>query len=253
MNRCILLLCLITSTFLLAEEKKSKQEIKAEHLRKAPLKSRVWTFELALLNYVQESSTEQAVEGKGARVSVGYGMVSETRLMLADFNLYLGPFGSHYHQMKYDQLGSGVSVLVGSSLGNLHIRGSGTGLGILGGFSYHEFRGRTYGRNDADDPVPATQDGIVTAYASRGVSIDLNAGFFVSWMKDQRPDTTYVESLVTRNEGYILSLQGAIPVWSQFRSQYTVRDASGAENDSIQRGGLSGFKLILSLRTFLGS
>jgi hypothetical protein len=235
-------------------KKPSKQEIKQLRLQQASPKSRIWSLELALLNHNQKTASDESMSGKGARVSFGYGVLTRRFLFLGDFSFYLGPFGINYATAKYDNLGSGVSLLVGASLiEGFSLRSEPLGFGILGGIGYQEIRSRYYSRNDIEDPVPASSEGIVTGYSNRSVSIDLNFGVFVSMVKDQRPDTYDTENLVTRNEGLLFSLQGSLPLWSRHYTQYRVLDAGGAESMKKVSGILEGYKIIISMRAFLGT
>lgn len=255
--KSLLLTLFFFSSALSAEQKQtiapgpSKNEIKRQRMQNASTKSRVWSLELATLRFVQNVNPGHSLNGVGGRVSIGYGLIGEHNLFLGDANLYFGPFGENYRTVSYDYMGTGATLTVGH--GFTPLRGDNMGIGILGGASYQEFTGRFYGRNDSDKPVPATSNGIVTTYGNTISSADLNVGLFVSFMKPERPDTNDVESLITRNEGVILSLQGSLPVWSRFRARYSQLDASGASKDKTDKGVLEGFKIILSLRGFLGT
>lgn len=229
----------------------SKNEIKQSRIDNAPSKNRVWSLELATIRYTQNVNPGHSLNGTGGRISIGYGLIGLKHLLLGDFSLYFGPFGENYKTASFDYTGSGASITVGHGFNA--IRGDDMGVGLLGGFSYQDFYGRFYGRNDADKPVPANSEGIVTGYGNTLSSADLNFGIFLSWFKSQRPDTHDIEALTTRNEGLIWSLQASLPIWSRFRARFKALDAGGGESDKVQKGTLEGTKFILSLRAFLGT
>ncbi len=254
-------LCLVLSVFLFfpsllrAELTKtlSKEETKQVRMQNASIKNRVWSLELAMLRYLQEIDSQHSLDGSGVRISMGYGMITRRHFILGDVNLYIGPFKTQYKTAQYDYTGLGASISVGTSFESTPLRGNGLGIGMLAGIGYQDFRGKFYGRNDTDDPAPHSTTGIVTSYGSKISSIDFNFGCLISWMSLQRYDTHDEENLMTRNEGMIASLQASIPFWSRFRGEYQVLDTIQHPDTVREKGFLEGFKVILSLRAFLGS
>ena len=216
-------------------------------------KSRVWSFEMALLRYTERGYAGHSVDGIGGKFSIGYGTVRPTYFLLGNFDVYLGPFGIAFRTVQLDYQATGFSVVSGSSLHTLSLRGEKLGFGVLGGLGYQEFSGKSYARNDVNSPVSPTPLGIVTAYSSKIVVVDASFGLFLSYVKASRLDAHDVEDLITRNEGIIFSLQGSLPVASRFRSSFDILNQAGETQGVNQNGSLAGFRMILSLRTFLGT
>lgn len=101
--------------------------------------------------------------------------------------------------------------------------------------------------------MPSTTEGITTRYGSTITSADLNFGIFISRVKTQRSDTHDSDTLLTRNEGLIWSLQASLPMLSRLRAQYSILDEKQVERTVVEIGTLEGFKVTLSLRAFLGT
>ncbi len=247
MIRAVALVILSMSSIAFAETKAPTASLSTE------TKSRVWVFESTLLRYTQEANAGHAVDGMGAKFGIGYGVIRPHYFLLANADFYLGPFGTNFQTARLDYQGTGFGMVAGHSLQKRSLREHRVGLGVLSGINYQEFVGKSYARNDVDDPPPSSPDGIVTHYSSRFMLIDASFGFFMSFMRAPRLDTHDQDALITRNEGLLIALQAAFPMMSRFRASYERLDSTGLAQTVVERGSVHGFRLLLSVKAFLGT
>lgn len=239
----------------------SDAEVPAEN----SFKGRAWVLEVAGLSHHLKGSKSNRVEGVGSRISIGYGKIQPLYFFFVSAELGLGPYNLDYRNTRVDYNASGLSLIGGSSVKNLTLRGELTSFGVLGGLAYHELVGQSIGRSDFGEILE--KENTVIGYRNNAVVLETNFGIFFSWVKRQRLDRHEPELLLTRNDGVMLSLSFAVPVYSHFRSRIATFRADKERSDELERGNedpgptkvttetgsLDGFKIILSLRAFLGT
>ncbi len=242
----MLFMSLVCSTKVFAQVQEQKATLSVP-------KSRVWLLDFALLRYETFGVEDYSLGRTGGRFSIGYGNVEPKYFLLFSLDMYLGPYDVKYQTVQLDHTGTGFSVVAGRSLSRFPLRSSGLGLGFQVGLGYKEYTGKSYARNDFGGPIPPKTEKILIANNSQTSELDGNLGVFFSLMKAQRLDEHDPDSLVTRNEGLIFSLSGSWPLLSRFSSRYRYTDGLGVETEGGVKGSLEGFKVIVSMKTFLGT
>lgn len=216
-------------------------------------KSRVWLLDLALLHYRTNGVDDYSLGRTGGRLSIGYGNIEPKYFLLFSLDMYLGPYNTKYKTVQVDHSGTGFSVVAGHSIGSFPLRGNGIGMGFQVGLGYKEYTGKSYARNDFGYELPAKSENILIVTNSQSSELDANLGFFFSFMKTQRLDDHDPDSLITRNDGILVSISGSWPLVSKFSSRYQYTDGFGFVSEATSKGHLDGFKIILSMKTFLGT
>ncbi|MBI2602257.1 MAG: hypothetical protein HYW48_04305 [Deltaproteobacteria bacterium] len=258
-----LMILLLSVCFLDQAVLASSQDI--EPAPEIPYKGRAWVVEAAGIQHHLKGTKDNQIEGVGSRLSLGYGKIQPLYFFFVNAELLLGPYNIIYRNVKVDYNASGLSLIGGSSVKNLTLRGEATSFGLLAGLGYREFAGKSIGRADYAEILDKTE--AVIHYRNSVVAVETSFGVFFSWVKSQRPDSHNPELLLTRNDGLMLSLSFAIPVYSRYRSRVETfrsdeerKEELDKENDDpgptkvlTQTGVLDGFQIILSLRAFLGT
>lgn len=224
--------------------------LQADDLSSAALKNKAWCLEIAALHHNHELNSEHSIKGLGSRLSIGYGFIEDRYFFLGEFSFLLGPHASQFKTVDFDHNGTGINLSTGFSINGL--RKVGPGIGFLTSLSYSDMKGKSYARNDFG-ATPATPEGIVTKHTKQSAMAEVSGGIFISWFESKRLDDVQTKNLLTRNEGLLISLQGAIPIWSSMHVKHSVLDANKNEEELKDKGPINGFKVILSVRTFLGT
>jgi hypothetical protein len=86
-------------------------------------------------------------------------------------------------------------------------------------------------------------------------NLSLLPAIFLSWLAPPRPRGNTPELLMTRLEGYFLTLGMAMPLLSSYSARYTVRPEPGqpAPPQKLEKGELRGYSILMSFTAMLGT
>jgi hypothetical protein len=189
--------------------------------------------------------------GNDAAVQVGMAYISDSWFGDASLDILLGPYEpARDRQVDADFGGTGATAWAGFSAQTRNLRSAEGGYGFAFGLTYADVVGRSIGPNRVGSGPGAGNAGLVDNYTMRVTYLSLLPAIFFSWLEPARPRGNTPELLTTRVEGYFLTIGAAMPLVASYSSQYTER---GDETQHFDHGKLSGYSLLVTLKSMLGT
>lgn len=235
------------------------------------IKNSFWSVGVAGERYTYKAGDGYELLGNSGLVSVGYGYLSGRWYVSGDLDLIIGPFDpSRKRILDVDYQGTGFKLWWGYSAQELDLRHPSGGYGFTLGLSYSDVVGRVVGDKKELDR-PSFKSGAETPYNYniRVTNMTLTPGIFFCWLKAPRHYGNKKEQLVTRVEGYILTLAFSTPIASRYSMKYSYWDVEDKtilnedQEDEIvdfdqwqskrkhSFGKLKGFTFLVSLQILL--
>jgi hypothetical protein len=202
-------------------------------------------------------SGDNEVIGNAGAVQLGTGYISESWYAAFSLDILLGPYEpTRGSQLNVDYSGTGLTLWTGFSAQGMNLRSPEGGYGFALGLSYADIVGRSIGKNrreDEDDPTGSP--GLIENYIMRVNNLSLLPAIFFSWLAPPRPRGNTPELLMTRLEGYFLTLGMAMPLLSSYSARYTVRPEPGQPTapQKLEKGELRGYSILMSFTAILGT
>lgn len=175
-------------------------------------------------------------------INVGFVWIEDSWWSMLRGHLPFGPTSQRYPDSPtLDTEGYGISATFGRTLSSGSLRQSGGDYGVELGIESFELAARSFRRQ-------VLVDGSVTdAWVVKTRWTALTPAIFATFLKPARPQGTKPEWLMTRIEGYRVSLGVVVPVQRSWDLRY---ERGGTPVGD--RGSWTGVHGILSLNTWLG-
>lgn len=204
----------------------------------------VWSIGFQANQFALKSGDGDHLLGLGSAVQLGLGWIGENWFASLSLDIISGPYQSSKQQdLVVDFSGTGATALVAYSSENQSLRTYEGNYGFLLGVSYQDIVGRSVGRRSSQE-----QGVIVDNWVMRINNFSLFPAIFFCWLeKEPRPRSDDPQNLLTRIEGYFLTIGISTPLQAKYSLSYE-------ENNELlkARGDLQGYSLIVSLSALLG-
>ena len=228
----------------------------------------VFTFGLTGIRHQLKSGNENQMIGNSAVLALGFGKINHTYMQVFTFDIIQGPFQPALDgQFDVDFEGTGISYTLAASAQETNLRSPLGSYGFSLGFSYSDIVGRSIGANKKFNLYEENPD-LLSSYSMRVTQLSLSPGLFFAWLKPIRDQTMSKEKLMTRVEGYILTISASLPLELTYRSTYE-RDPDRSDDKAVtesfnsqenewekrvttQKGQLGGFSIIIGFTALLG-
>lgn len=193
--------------------------------------------------------------GASAAVSMGFGQIHNLWYHRYTADLYLGP----YDPIRNGELngsfeGTGLTYFAGYSAQSMDLRSVDGGYGFGFGFSYTDLVGRAVGRNRYIDQAAATgRTTFIEDYTVRITNLTFSPAIFFSWFREARAPGNRPDQLITRIEGFELTVGVHLPVFSRYKARYRLIDAAeNTQQNQTDSGPIKGHTLFVNVTTFFG-
>lgn len=223
-------------------------EVESEDIKRS-----VWSVGLTGNRHTWKAGDGNEILGNSAAVALGGGYIEEEWYVNLSLDIILGPYEpTRNRQLNVDYQGTGLTIWWGYSAQTLDLRSAEGGYGFALGLGYADTVGRSFGKNrreskDANDPENAE---LIESYVMRVTNFSLLPAIFFSWLSPGRKHGNAPELLMTRVEGYVLTLGMAMPLLATYKAEYSTK--AGGENTS-ESGRLRGYQMLVSLTAMLGT
>lgn len=232
--------------FAQAAQTKLRQEVPPS------LQYKAWALGLSYTHYGWKVEKDYKVGERGLELTLSYGLLKENYLLLGDLKLLLGPFHSQQKGVLLDYSGIAFGLSAGLPLMRFPQEQSSHSFGLLSGLHYQEMKGESFTRTDFDAGVSQDTEQRIS-YTNRVGSVELSPGVYWLWKKQARVASHEKESLMTRNEACLLSVQASFPLWSYLHTESVYLQDPQTSVRMRNKAGVQGFHWLLSLRVFLGT
>lgn len=261
----VLLLC--GACFAMAAEPattNSKPEKKVEY------QNSVWLVSLWGERYMLKAGDGNEMTGNAGVVSIGRGYLGPAWYILGAVDLVMGPYEPvRNRQLDVDYFGTGASLWAGVSAQNSDLRTPDGGYGFAIGLSYLDSIGRSVGKNriETSDISVDRENDLIDNYILRTSQFAVIPAVFFSWLKEARPVGNKPELLMTRTEGFFVTLGVAAPLLTTYSATYNKRfkyggaasknipdgeDANARGSEVSEHGRLNGLSVLVGVTAFLG-
>jgi hypothetical protein len=207
------------------------------------IKRGAWTFGFYGVRHDLKSDEENNLKGVSTAVQLGYGHIATKWYLNTTLDIFSGPFKLKKSSSELDFAGTGASVQLGYTF-SPNLRQVGGAYGMVLGLSYSDIIGKSDDNNDEN----------TVKMKINNFSVFSGAVFCL--LKPARPNDNKPENLVTRMEGYFLTLGISAPVQAKYDLRYKreveeTPDTTDSE-PARERGQLKGTALMVYLSTWLG-
>ena len=234
---CLALL-IAASAYSQAENKSSTKPVKPPLLNR-----KAWTLSLSGTQHSLKSGDGDHLIGIAAAVGLGYSYIGHNWIASGRVDFITGPYQSSKQQdLTVDFSGIGIDVNIGFSAENKDLRSYPGGYGFLLGVSYFDSIGRSVGERTSD------LDGVkINNWVMRINSFSVYPAVFFTWLQPARQQGNSPDLLLTRIEGYLLSIGISIPIQTEYRVRF--------EADELRQsseGDLNGYSILVNFTTLFG-
>lgn len=199
--------------------------------------------------------------GNSAAVQLGTGYIADKWYTTVSLDIILGPYEPvRNRELNTDFVGTGITWFTGISAQTQNLRSPEGGYGFALGLSYADIVGRTVSRRNADSRGgKKDNEEVLDNYIMRVNKFSMMPAVFFSWLKDARPSGNSPDLLITRIEGYFMTIGVAIPLLTTYSAKYSVRestDESGTvkpTHEKTENGQLRGYSILLAMTAFFGT
>ena len=182
--------------------------------------------------------------GTAVTVGLGYSYIADNWIAGGELGFITGPFQSSKQQdLTVDFTGTGINGYIGFSAENKNLRSFQGGYGFLLGVSYFDSIGRSVGER-----VSETDGVIINNWLMRVNNFSIYPAVFFTWLKDARLKGNSPELLVTRIEGYMLSMGLAVPIQTEYRVQFEADEVKQSSE-----GELNGYSILVHFTVLFGA
>ena len=232
-----------------------------------------WSVGLTGERFTFKAGDGYELLGNSGGLAVGYGYIKGRWFLMGEGEMLVGPFDPSYRRiLNVDYQGTAIQAWWGYSAEELDLRHPDGGYGFIFGFNYKDIVGKSV--DQQDHPVtPKTAGDMRESFnhSVRATSFSITPGIFFCWMQSPREKTS--KSLVTRIEGYILTLTYSMPIFSRYQAKYSswefkdktnnsldhLDDQAPVQADEIERsrfkkgGKLKGHSIAITFQALLGT
>ncbi len=229
-------------------------------------KEKFFDTSLGLTRYnMIDEGTPHHINGNALSLGLGVSYFAPTWFLRTNINFHLGPYEPFAHRsLTMDFFGTGLGVLLGLSAQGSELYSPKGGYGFALGLNYADIIGRSIGGNkEVFDKISSTDEAnqVIDEYQIRINDFAVMPAFFFSWLKKPRPIGNTPDLLVTRLEGYILTLGLKFPIKTTYlsRIKYASSEFINTDNqtqesvpaslptEEKQTGVLSGYSFNISM------
>ncbi|MCB9228866.1 MAG: hypothetical protein H6618_04575 [Deltaproteobacteria bacterium] len=238
-------------------------------------KNTFWSTGLTGERFTFKAGNGYELLGNSGGVAVGYGYIQGRWFLSGEGEILVGPFDPSYRRiLNVDYQGTALQLWWGYSAEELDLRHPDGGYGFIFGLNYKDMVGRSVDRRKDPRAGPSTWAEMQENFnhSIRTTSLSLTPGIFFCWMQDPRPDNR--SSLMTRIEGYILSVTYSMPLYARYIFRYDswefkdphMQDEAIRQGDGFQvhpddiesqrrkiSGTLKGHSIMIRLQALLGA
>lgn len=205
----------------------------------------VWSFGLAASQVNLQSGEGEELSGFRSTSQLGWGYLSESWYGYVGLDIIAGPYeSSRPPKIVVDYSGTGVSAGIALSAENQNLRTKDGNYGFSLSLQYSDITGRSI-KSGSDDSAP---DERITNWQARVQSLSIFPAIFFCWLEPARPAGNTPELLMTRIEGYVLSIGLSTPL----QATYSVGYQQAGEGFS-SKASVKGYTAIISLQALIGS
>lgn len=198
------------------------------------------------------------LSGNSTAVQLGSGYIADKWYTQFSLDIILGPYEPvRNRELNSDFFGTGFTWFMGVSAQTQNLRSPEGGYGFALGISYADIVGRTVSER-SQDSREGKRGETINDYTIRVNKLSLMPAVFFSWLKDARPKGNSPEQLMTRLEGYLMTIGVEIPLLATYSAAYTIRDNESPTEllptrEQKDNGQLRGYSVLFGLTTFLGT
>lgn len=205
----------------------------------------VWTIGLQGSQLALKSGDGNHLLGFSTAVQLGRGWIGTNWYANVSLDIISGPYQSPKQQdLVVDFSGTGGSAFIAYSAENQSLRTFQGNYGFLLGVTYQDVVGRSVGRR-----VSEVQGVAVDNWVMRVNNFSLFPAVFFTWLQSSAREAKRndPQSLMTRIEGYFLTIGISTPMRATYSLHYNEDDIP-----MRSRGDLRGYTLVISVSTLLG-
>lgn len=216
-------------------------------------------FQLGIkgLKHQLKSGNENQLIGNAVTISLGASKVEKTYAQSLSLEIIQGPFQPAIDgKFEVDFEGTGITYSLLASAQDADLRSVSGSYGFALSFSYSDIVGRSGGSLSGTSYLENDENEI-SAYSMRVNQFAIAPGLFFAWMQKKRQLTQTKADLMTRVEGYFLSLSASIPLQVGYRSTYEYPATKDQETQEVSviktktKGNLGGYSIIIEFMSIL--
>lgn len=232
-----------------------------------------WSVGLTGERFTFKAGDGYELLGNSGGLAIGYGYIKGRWFLMGEGEMFVGPFDPSYRRiLNVDYQGTAIQTWWGYSAEELDLRHPDGGYGFIFGFNYKDIVGKSV--DQQDHPIaPGTAKEMRESFnhSVRATSFSITPGIFFCWMQSPRVKTS--KSLVTRIEGYLLTLSYSMPIFSRYQAKYSswefkdkvnrnldeLEDHDPVQSDEIRQGRfkkggkLKGHSITITFQALLGT
>ena len=217
-----------------------------------------WAVKMGGIQHNLRSGDGVELRGGSLTFDLGRGYLHENWYVEVDAGLLMGPYqktGLQKLDMEYS--GTGLGISWGYSAETANLRSPAGNYGFTIGFRYGDVTGRSSGERTET----SKQDQKIETLSQYRISVQyafLFPAMFFCWLEEPRLKGNKSDQLVTRIEGYMLTLGIGMPLYATYSSSYNLLGKSLNSDEPVTvkeekaRGGLRGYSIIISFSTLFG-
>jgi hypothetical protein len=205
----------------------------------------VWSFGLAASQVNLKSGEGEELAGFRSTSQLGWGYLAESWYGYVGLDIIAGPYESpRPPKIVVDYSGTGLSAGIALSAENQNLRTIEGNYGFSLSLQYMDITGRSV-KTGTDDSDPGES---ISNWQARVQNLSIFPAIFFCWLQPARAAGNTPELLMTRVEGYILSIGLATPLQAAYSVGYEQAGESFSSKASVR-----GYTAIISLQALIGS
>lgn len=207
-----------------------------------------WSIGLSGYQNNLKSGSDQSLLGPSLVVQIGRGHFGDNWYASGSLDIISGPYRTQQGgPVDLDFQGTGFTGLLGYSAENNNLRTEAGNYGFTFGISYSDVVGRSLEGNR----IKVENDEVIEQFTTRVTNFSIVPTIFFCWLEPPRKRGNDPDLLMTRIEGYFLSLGVAVPLKATSNTKY-----NKIKNDTSEpyngKGSLKGYTLVVALSAALG-
>lgn len=204
-----------------------------------------WTFGLEVTQTSLKSGQGQHLLGLQNSANLGWGYLAHKWYTYINFDIISGPYGSlRKETILAEYEGTGLSTGIALSAGKEGLRTNEGNYGFLLALRYRD----VVGRNVSETNVMLEDGRIGRNWSLRVNNFSLLPAIFFCWLKPDRPAGNRPQDLMTRLEGYFLTIGISTPLSARYYLSY-----QNESNTIKQTGLLKGYSIVIALSSLFNS
>lgn len=211
---------------------------------------KVWSISAAggVYNYKFSNNHPYNLSGVGTQWSLFYGKLTNKYFIGGELNWSSGPFGQKFDNVSLDLSGISFGLKGGWNFHQGLVGSYQSNLGFLVSAKYQDTALRSYERSNYS--LTSAQN-VVVNYQNDYYEFSFGYGLFWSVTKEVWLDLQDPDAYLTRDDGYMITLQISHPFKSHYKSKITRYDNLIRKSDEYS-GIVSGYTIFLSVIKILG-